>query len=200
MSGFRHCGFPKTLSNAVLGDSWDEATKATGPERGQWKWRQRERIPCNVLGGGRGRTVSAVIGPRQARWKDAQDQNFSSSKKQVQTGKGQEEGLQRAEGIGKPSGLTITATLLQVRALGNYTSSSSTSTTSSAPVQPHRCPCNPVSPTGPRTPPGGRDASFRWGCGPRATGPAARPGACLLPRRLTLLTWRPSPAAFSPPQ
>ena len=126
MSGFRHCGFPKTLSNAVLGDSWDEATKATGPERGQWKWRQRERIPCNVLGGGRGRTVSAVIGPRQARWKDAQDQNFSSSKEQVQTGKGQEEGLQRAEGIGKPSGLTITATLLQVRALGNYTSSSST--------------------------------------------------------------------------
>ena len=53
MSGFRHCGFPKKLSNAVIVDSWDEATKATGPERGQWKWRQRERIPCNVLGGGR---------------------------------------------------------------------------------------------------------------------------------------------------
>ena len=77
MTGFRYGGFPKTLSNAVLGGSWGEATKATGPERGQWKWRQRERIPCNVLGGGRGRTVSAVIGPRQARWKDAQDQNFS---------------------------------------------------------------------------------------------------------------------------
>ena len=51
MMGFRYGGFPKTLSNAVLGGSWGEATKATGPERGQWKWRQRERMPCKRKNG-----------------------------------------------------------------------------------------------------------------------------------------------------
>ena len=68
MAGFRYGGFPKTLSNAVLGGSWDEATKTTGPERGQLKWGQRESMTCKRKNGqccDGAKASAAERGPRQ---------------------------------------------------------------------------------------------------------------------------------------